>query len=101
MSNFKRDALGWWIAMDPQAMKDFTLDWSAFLAAGESIASSIWQVGPGLSTSAPSDNGSAATVWLTPDPDTEEVAVCWVRNRITTSAGRADRRSFRIVVKTQ
>lgn len=80
---------------DPDAKLDYSVDWSDWLATGETIASSTW---------VPSD---ADVLQLTDDTESSGIATAWVQmsdpvsgtryritNRITTSNGRIDDRTI-------
>lgn len=82
---------------DPGDTVDHTLDWSDWLAAGDTIATSTWAVSPqtgglpDISSTAPTSTGTTATVWVK--------AVVFgqiyeVTNTIVTNGGRTGRRSF-------
>lgn len=96
---------------DPNAILDYTVDWSAWLASGETISTSTWTASTGITiatTPAPSNTGTTATVWLSGGTVNggEELGVSGgisqrayrVTNRITTSAGRTDDRSIFVAV---
>lgn len=84
---------------DAEAILDFSVDWSAWLAAGESISSSVWSVPAGLGTPfSPTYGSGSATVWLSGGTDGADY-VC--TNRIVTSAGRTDERSITIRVRSR
>jgi hypothetical protein len=81
----------------PQAVLDYTIDWTAWLN-GDTISNSIWAY-PGL-TLAPLgttvQSGAIATVWLTGGtPGTTYK----VRNQIITVNGRTERETFDLLVK--
>lgn len=88
-----------WPAKDPQANKDYALDWSALLADGETITDSDWSVDPsGLVVGAGSIIGSVCSVWLSGGMDGTAYKVT---NTITTSRGLIDERTVTIKVKGQ
>lgn len=95
IDSFRQDDDGLWMPIDPEAHKDFTLDWSRWLG-DDRIVLSVWIVEEGLIASAPAASDTTATVWLTPN---ETSGVFRVRNRITTAEGRIDVRSFRLVIQ--
>lgn len=78
---------------DPDAKLDYAVDWSVWLADGETIVTSDWVVPDGLAEDSASFDDDSATVWLTGGTAGTEYVVT---NRITTGAGRIDDRSFRI-----
>lgn len=84
-------------AHDPDAVLDYAIDWTAWLADGETITASTWEVPTGLTqtTPAPSIAAGVTTVWISGGAaDT----VYRVTNHITTSHGRQDDRSFSLSV---
>ena len=77
-------------AKDPNAVLDYTIDWTRWLASDQ-IATSQWLVPVGLTKMADSKTASSATVWLSGGTAGQSYTVT---NRITTSAGRTEDRSF-------
>jgi len=81
---------------DPDAVLDYSVDWSKWLA-GDQIQTSAWTVSdPGLEAAEDSNTGTRATVWLSSGAVGQSYTVT---NRITTSGGRTDERSFAIQVQ--
>ena len=83
---------------DPQAKKDYTNDWSARLATGETITASSWTVETGLTqmaSPAPSFTDTTTTIWL--EGGTAGVHYV-VTNHVTTDQGREDDWSFTVQV---
>lgn len=98
-TKFEYDAVGPWIAKDPDAALDYAVDWNAPGEAwlgDDTIASVAWDVGAGLTKDAESNTASVATVWLSGGTAGETYAVAC---RITTAAGRTDERTFRVKVQ--
>ena len=84
---------------DPNATLDYVVDWSKWLQQGETISTSSWTVPAGLTqpaTPAASNTATTATVWLAGGTAGANYDVS---NRITTSAGRTDDRTIRIIVR--
>jgi hypothetical protein len=81
---------------DPDAVLDYRVDWSQWLAAGETITVSTWVVPAGITKNSDSLAGSAATVWLSGGMAGTTYRVT---NRITTNQGRTDDRSMTITVR--
>ena len=83
---------------DPNAVLDYSIDWSAWLPSGDTIASVEWSA-TGVTVSslpAPSVASGIATVWiLGGTADSDGVVTC----QVTTTAGRVDERSIRIRVR--
>jgi hypothetical protein len=84
---------------DPDAVLDYTVDWSPWLSdSGDQITSSAWIVPEGLTTTADYYTTTTATVWLSGGTVGREYVVT---NRITTAAGRVDDRSFTLVIRSR
>lgn len=80
---------------DPNAVLDYSIDWTRWLA-GDQIAASEWLVPSGLTKMADSKTSTSATVWLSGGTAGQSYIVT---NRITTAAGRTEDRSFTIRVE--
>ena len=82
---------------DPDAQLDYVIDWSNWLATGETITNSVWTVPAGLTGSSQSINGGVRTItWLSGGTVGTSYLVA---NIITTSQSRVDERSFVVVVE--
>ena len=79
---------------DPDAVLDFTRDWSAWLGTDE-IVNSTWIAEAGITIDSSSNTLTTATVWLSGGTP---FGAYIVTNRITTVGGRTDDRSFLITV---
>ena len=80
------------IDKDPSAILDYSIDWNDWLSeVGDSIASSTWSVPAGLTAGATTHADGITTVWLSGGTAGSDYAVT---NRIITSGGRQDERSF-------
>jgi hypothetical protein len=80
---------------DPNAALDYTIDWADWLGA-DVIAASTWTVASpagGLASATPSFTNTTAKTWLSGGTAGQVVRVT---NRITTSLGRIDDRSFNV-----
>lgn len=83
---------------DPDAVLDYSIEWSKWLA-GDQIQTSAWSVSdPGLEAAGDSNTPTRATVWLSGGVAGQSYSVT---NRITTSGGRTDDRSFVIQVQAR
>jgi len=76
---------------DPNAVLDYAIDWSSWLATEEAISSHTVTVETGLTKDSDSESDGVVTVWLSGGiaGTTYTVAV-----KIVTDAGRTDERSF-------
>jgi hypothetical protein len=80
---------------DPDANLDYGFDWSQWLAASETISTSIWIVDAGLTKGTTSATTTGTTVWLSGGTaGTTYLAV----NRIVTNQGRTDDRTVKVFV---
>lgn len=79
---------------DPEAVLDYSIDWSRWLA-GDQIVTSTWTV-DGLEKVSDTQTATKTTVWLRGGTAGESYTVT---NRITTSGGRTDDRSFLVRVE--
>lgn len=79
--------------MDPDAVLDFAIDWSTWLADGESISAVDWTV-TGATKGTTSVANGVAVVWLSAPTGTEISAAC----KVTTDSGRIDERTLLITV---
>ena len=82
---------------DPDAVLDYSVDWSLWLA-GDQIASSEWLLEGGALIEKVTDSHTAtkATVWLRGG---QAGTTYLVTNRIVTVAGRTDDRSISVRVE--
>ena len=80
---------------DPNAVLDYAVDWSGWLASGETISTSDWTVETGLEEDSSSNTTTVATVWLSGGTAGE---IYRVVNRITTNQTRTDDRTLLIKV---
>ena len=82
---------------DPDAVLDYSIDWSAWLD-GDTISTSSWAIDEGdasLVIDSDTKSTTATTVWLSGGTLGYEYLV---RNRIVTNGGRTDDRSIAIKV---
>jgi len=81
---------------DPQAILDYSIEWSTWLVTGETISTSTWTVPAGLTKVSDSKTTTATTVWLSGGTvGTAYTVTCHIK----TSVNREDDRSFIIVVE--
>lgn len=83
-----------WIK-DPDAVLDYTFDWSNWLQPGETIAGYTLDVELGIVNDRHNGNATSVTVWLSGGDDGEFYRVT---NHIVTSAGREDDRTMNVQV---
>ena len=81
---------------DPNATLDYSIDWSNWLASGESLTCSVWtRSSTDLRQSNTSLTTSIATIWLAGGSAGAKYTVA---NKIGTSGGRVDERTIDIKV---
>jgi len=81
---------------DSSAVLDYKWDWSAWLAAGETIASAAITVPAGIVKDSQTASTTAVTVWLSGGTaGTRYALTC----HIVTNQGRADDRTIRVNVQ--
>lgn len=86
---------------DPQSVLDYAVDWSTWLASGDTITSSSWSVsGPdsALVIDTDTNDTTSATVWLSAGTLSKTYSVV---NRVVTDQGRTDDRTIRITVMSK
>lgn len=83
---------------DPDATLDYTVDWTSWMASGDSIASVAWTIPSGLTQVSSSNTNTTATVWLSGGTVGQSYSV---KAKITTSSviPRIDERTFTIIVR--
>lgn len=80
---------------DPEAIKDYSLDWTDWLGT-DTIVTSTWTVPDGMSKSASGNTTQVTSVWLSGGVLGRSYTIS---NRITTAGGRTDSRSIEIKVR--
>lgn len=79
--------------MDPDAVLDYAIDWTDWLATGDGISSATWTV-TGATKTSELLSESTATVWLSSPTGDEITAAC----KVEALSGRTDERSLIIKV---
>ena len=78
---------------DPDAVLDYTINWTAWLA-GDTISASTWTVPAGLTKDSDAFGDSTVTIWLSSGTvDTTYEII----NHITTAAGREEDKTLTII----
>lgn len=81
---------------DPSAVLDYEVDWTAWLAASETITSHTVTAPAGITVDSSSLAGAVVTVWLSGGTVWERYdVVC----HIVTNQGREDDRTLRVAVQ--
>lgn len=81
---------------DPGEVKDYAIDWTAHLATAETITTSTWVVGGGITKDSDSATTTVATIWLSGGTEGTEYRAT---NHVVTNQGREFERSFTINVQ--
>lgn len=81
---------------DPNAVVDYTIDWSSWLADGDTILVSEWIVPAGITQDSETNTNLTTTIWLSDGTAGQSYALT---NRITTSQGRTQDKTITIRVK--
>lgn len=81
---------------DPDAVLDYTVDWSAWLPSGDTISAVSTSATAGITVDTSSYTTNSTTVWLSGGTEgtTYDVTI-----HITTNGGREDDRTIAIQVK--
>lgn len=80
---------------DPDAVLDYAMDWSSWLADGETITGHTVTV-DGVTLDSNSRSDAVITAWLSGGT---ALTAATLAVRITTTAGRTDERSVRIAIR--
>jgi hypothetical protein len=81
---------------DPGEVKDYAIDWTAHLAAAETITTSTWVVATGITKDSDTLATPLATIWLSGGTEGTEYRVT---NHVVTNQGREFERSFMVNVQ--
>lgn len=72
---------------DPQSIKDYLIDWTPWLSAGDTITGSTWTAPAGITIGTTSSTTMTTTVWLSGGVVGTEYLVL---NHISTAQGRQE-----------
>ena len=81
---------------DPEAVLDYSIDWSDWLGA-DVISVSTWTVPSGITKDSDSSTATVAIIWLSGGSANTDYTLT---NKIVTTAGRTALRSIVVSVKT-
>lgn len=81
---------------DPQDVLDYVIDWSDWLATGETISTSTWTVPSGITKESDSSSSNETIIWLSGGTAYESYDLV---NHIVTSAGREKDQTLVIQVR--
>lgn len=79
---------------DPDAVLDYSIDWTAWLN-GDTISASSWDVPEGIVKDSDTNDTTSATVWLSGGTAGQSYVLT---NHITTAAGRENDATLKIMV---
>jgi len=85
---------------DPNSVLDYTIDWTDWLAASETISASSWTVPAGITqtTPAPSFTNTVTTIWITGGTLGTDYDLV---NHITTNQGREQDQTITLRVRSR
>lgn len=82
---------------DPASRESYSINWNDYLVGAETISASTWAFPDDLTQySTPTNAAGITSIWLTGGEHGEEYTVT---NQITTSTGRIDERSLKILCR--
>jgi hypothetical protein len=85
-------------SIDSDAVLDFAVDWSAWLAAAETIASHSTTASSGITVDSSSESAGVVTIWVSGATGPSDQSITC---RITTNQGRTDDRTLYFVVSNR
>lgn len=97
-TGFERDNQGAYIRKDPEAILDYTLDYTNYLATGDTISSSTFTVDTGITKTADTIASGNKVVNITLSGGTAGT-VYTIKNTIVTANGRTAVKRFRVKVE--
>jgi hypothetical protein len=80
---------------DPDAKLDYAIDWSEWLASGDTISSHEWTVAEGINHEDAGESAGVTTIWLWGGTLGETYTIAC---KIVTTDGRTDERTFKIQI---
>lgn len=82
---------------DPDAVLDFSIDWTAWLN-GDTITASTWDVPDGITEDSSSNDTTGTTIWLSGGTAGE---IYELTNHVTTADGRENDATIKVMVNNQ
>jgi hypothetical protein len=83
---------------DPDATLDYAIDWSDWLANGDTIATSTWILPDGLTEETSALASPITTIWVSGGEEPQSYTLV---NRITTSTGLQDDRTIILRIRSR
>jgi hypothetical protein len=106
ITGYKNDTQGAWIPKDPEAQLVYSMDWSEWLSAGQTISSVTYTENSRINDTAPlviesSGISNAGTLTYAEISGGAQGKTYTVTADITTDNGATDRRAFKILVQNR
>ena len=105
ITGYKQDQMGAWIPKDPEAILVYSMDWSEWLAQGQTIVSVNYTENSRVNDTAPlvieTEGVQGGTVTYAEISGGAVGKIYTVTAEITTDDGSVDRRHFRIKVENR
>jgi hypothetical protein len=98
MHGFTKDKEGYLIFKDPNASKEYSIDYSRWLVDGDTIISCNWTVPDGINKADEGIFPGDTKVWVKLSGGTLNKNYC-ITAHIVTAQGREDDQSFRVVIR--
>ena|SRR6476469_1167359 len=95
---FQKDEQGYWIIKDPNASKDYTIDYSKWLIDGDVITGVVWNVPAPLVSENEGISGGNTKVFVQLSGG-EYGGSYPITAHITTAEGRSDDFTFRLIMR--
>lgn len=90
-----KDESGFRAQQDKDSFLDYSLDWSDWLAGGDSIVSSVWSGAAGITMSSATISGALTTTYV----QGGEPGVWYaITNTVTSAQGRTDQQTIRLFI---
>lgn len=83
---------------DPEAVLDYQLDWSSWLPAGDTIATSTWVVPVGITKNSDTKDATTTTIWLSGGT---EGTLYQLVNRVVTTEGRTEDQTVVVMITSR
>lgn len=95
-TGFQKDAEGYYICKDPNAQKDYTIDFSKWLKNGDILTGAAWIIPEGITKI--DDGFTSTTAWIELAGGTLGKNYM-ITVHITTAQAHEDDQSFRLVIR--
>jgi hypothetical protein len=89
---------------DPSATLDSTLDWTAWLqsaATADTIASAVWTVPNGITSTSQIKSLTTTTIWLTGGAVGSGKQIYKIQCVVTTANGRSESQSLELLIQSK